>query len=232
MTQGFVYTVTTGSVDSVVGTTNEVDVNSADASNPIVGLSSTIVVPGTFDIQSSTAVDSILDDDTLSADSATALATQQSIKAYVDSQVSALGLVLQVVQTVDTTNRSTSSTSFVDSGISVTITPSSVSSRISLSVNGIAGTSALTSASARFTLYRDSTPLTPSGTAQMSVVTLPSNLYADNFIINFIDSPSTISAVTYKLYFLASSDTAYIGRRGQNTSYDVATVFTASDLRS
>jgi hypothetical protein len=38
-------------------------------------------------IGTSTAVDSILDEDTMSSDSPTALATQQSIKAYVDSQV-------------------------------------------------------------------------------------------------------------------------------------------------
>ena len=36
-------------------------------------------------LNASTAVDTILDDDTMTADSATALVTQQSIKAYVDS---------------------------------------------------------------------------------------------------------------------------------------------------
>jgi len=38
-------------------------------------------------IGTSTAVDSVLDEDDMNSDSATALATQQSIKAYVDSQV-------------------------------------------------------------------------------------------------------------------------------------------------
>lgn len=42
---------------------------------------------GLVDINSTTGVDAILDEDTLSSDSATALATQQSIKAYVDAQV-------------------------------------------------------------------------------------------------------------------------------------------------
>ena len=47
-------------------------------------------IAGTFDFDdaSSTAISVILDEDAMGSDSATALATQQSIKAYVDSQVS------------------------------------------------------------------------------------------------------------------------------------------------
>jgi hypothetical protein len=44
---------------------------------------------------SSTSVNSILDEDNLNSDSPTALATQQSIKAYVDSQVTAQDLDFQ-----------------------------------------------------------------------------------------------------------------------------------------
>lgn len=52
----------------------------------------------TFKINSSTPdIDTILDEDTMSSDSATALATQQSIKAYVDAQVGGSG-GLQSVQ--------------------------------------------------------------------------------------------------------------------------------------
>jgi len=77
--------VSGGVVDTVVGTTNQISVNSADAANPVVSLSTTINTPGTFNIQTTTAIDSILDEDTMSSNSATALATQQSIKAYVDN---------------------------------------------------------------------------------------------------------------------------------------------------
>jgi len=51
-------------------------------------------IPGTFNIQSTTAVDEILDEDTMVSDSATALATQQSIKAYVDTEVADLNASL------------------------------------------------------------------------------------------------------------------------------------------
>ena len=47
---------------------------------------------GSLQLASSTAVSSILDEDDLNSDSATALATQQSIKAYVDAQVTAQDL--------------------------------------------------------------------------------------------------------------------------------------------
>lgn len=48
-----------------------------------------------LDINSSTEITSVLDEDNMSSDSATALATQQSIKAYVDAQVTAQDLDFQ-----------------------------------------------------------------------------------------------------------------------------------------
>ena len=46
------------------------------------------LVISSVDIGSSTVISSVLDEDAMGSDSATALATQQSIKAYVDAQVS------------------------------------------------------------------------------------------------------------------------------------------------
>jgi hypothetical protein len=51
--------------------------------------SGAVTVNGTFTIGTGSGVTTILDEDTLSSDSDTALATQQSIKAYVDSQITA-----------------------------------------------------------------------------------------------------------------------------------------------
>lgn len=51
----------------------------------VAGATGNTLIGGTFDIQSSTAVSGILDEDAMGSDSATDLATQQSIKAYVDS---------------------------------------------------------------------------------------------------------------------------------------------------
>lgn len=73
-----------GSVKSVSGTTEQIDVDNADPQNPVLSLSSTIDAPGTFTIQGTTAVDSIINDDTMATAAADNLATALSIKNYVD----------------------------------------------------------------------------------------------------------------------------------------------------
>ena len=50
-------------------------------------------VGSNFTISNTTAITSIVDEDNMASDSATAIATQQSIKAYVDSQTSAAGVL-------------------------------------------------------------------------------------------------------------------------------------------
>ena len=52
---------------------------------------------GSFTLASGVAVNSILDEDTMSSDSATALATQQSIKKYVDTVVTGGGQTINIV---------------------------------------------------------------------------------------------------------------------------------------
>ena len=70
--------------------------NAATGNNPIlsmtgddadVGIDVQTKGTGLFFLNTTTGVDGILDDDTMAADSATDLASQQSIKAYVDAQV-------------------------------------------------------------------------------------------------------------------------------------------------
>tara|TARA_R100000951_G_scaffold36292_3_gene31033 strand:+ start:9832 stop:13371 length:3540 start_codon:yes stop_codon:yes gene_type:complete len=71
-----------------------IDVNGGAIDGAIIGANDPVAVTATnltastdFTIASSTTVTAILDEDDLASDSATALATQQSIKAYVDGQV-------------------------------------------------------------------------------------------------------------------------------------------------
>ena len=71
----------------------------------------------------------ILDEDTMSSNSATHLATQQSIKAYVDAQV-ASGKLVQYVLGESTTDDTTTSTSFSNTSLSATITPTNGTNRI------------------------------------------------------------------------------------------------------
>lgn len=83
-------TTTTGVVASRVltGTLNQVDIaNGNGSANPTWTISSTLSLPGSlsFVALGSATVDTILDEDNMISDDPNALATQQSIKAYVDA---------------------------------------------------------------------------------------------------------------------------------------------------
>jgi hypothetical protein len=74
-------------------TTNDIDLGASAKQFKDLYLDGTATIDGLA--MPTTTVTDILDEDTMSSDSATALATQQSIKAYVDSQVTAQDLDFQ-----------------------------------------------------------------------------------------------------------------------------------------
>lgn len=84
-----------GAVIAINGTTNEVEVSRSNGT-VTVGLPDDVTVGGGLTATTFTlagiAVTAILDEDGMNSDRADALATQQSIKAYVDSQVTAQDL--------------------------------------------------------------------------------------------------------------------------------------------
>jgi hypothetical protein len=135
----------------------------------------------------------------------------------------ATGKVLQVVTTTKTDVTSTTSGSFVDiTGMSVSITPSSISSKI-LILSDIGVSSTETDRSDQIRLLRDATTIVSS--ANLFRITVNSVMY--NASLNYVDSPSSTSALTYKLQWLSEGayGTVYLNRRGSN-----ATVFTVSTI--
>lgn len=82
-----------GLVASVNGTANQIDVDNTDPANPILELSATMDAPGTFTVQSSVAIDEIIDDDSFATATATNIPTSESVKAYVDAQIGGAGSV-------------------------------------------------------------------------------------------------------------------------------------------
>ena len=66
--------------------------NSLAANTNVVNSNHDATLRGNLTLGTSTAVNAVLDEDNMASDSATSLATQQSIKAYVDSQVTAQDL--------------------------------------------------------------------------------------------------------------------------------------------
>jgi hypothetical protein len=134
------------------------------------------------------------------------------------------GSVLQVVQTVKTNTFSTASTSFIDvTGLSVSITPTSASSKILVLMDAKLGSDANVSGFLR--IVRDSTSIyigDADGSAQRATYANsddPSAQWAYQAVGNFLDSPSTTSSVTYKIQILSepieNTGTVYINRSGE-----------------
>ena len=132
------------------------------------------------------------------------------------------GKVLQVVQDTDTGNFSTTSSSYVDTGLSVSITPSSASSRIMIIVSNpeaYSGNGSVTIHNyATFNLVRNSTQLTAGalGTYNYASTSNAPYFYARNSM-SYLDSPATTSAVTYKVQAKIESTSTSVGYGGSAT---------------
>ena len=128
------------------------------------------------------------------------------------------GKVLQVVTATDSTSRTTTSTSFVTASntLAVTITPSSISSKIFIIIN-----TTMLGADVYYTIYRDSTNL-GTGTGFGGISSASARCAG---AISVVDSPSSTSAITYQLYVKIASGTAYInvdGNKGSITAMEIA----------
>jgi len=119
------------------------------------------------------------------------------------------GSVLQVVSTTITSFFSTTSTSFTDiTGLNVSITPTSSSSKILVLVTGSVGSTS--SAISQYNLVRTSTSIyigdaRGSSTRSSAATASVSTDKATSIVINFLDSPATTSATTYKLQMLSEN---------------------------
>jgi hypothetical protein len=125
--------------------------------------------------------------------------------------------VVQVVSTTKTDTFSSSSTSYVDiTGMSVSITPSKATSKILVVANLMIGSTA-TDPITQINLVRGSTSIAQ-GDAAGSRTRAATGVRVDisanclSLGINFLDSPATTSATTYKLQMLMNSGTSYLNR--------------------
>lgn len=138
------------------------------------------------------------------------------------------GSVLQVASTTKTNTFSTASTTFVDlTGLSVSITPTSASNKVMIFVTYSMSTSN-TTAIAVFNLLRDSTNISqPATTPSFNGTAINYAATSDAVIpgsINFLDSPATTSATTYKIQCRISSSTLYVNSRGAGDSAFTSTI--------
>jgi hypothetical protein len=130
------------------------------------------------------------------------------------------GAVLQAITATDATARtSTSATLATNSNtLSVSITPSSVSSKIFVIVTTVAGQNTA-SRSAKFALYRDSTSI------NYFQCNDTSNFLYYPLCISNLDSPATTSAITYQLYFatdgVGTNTINYASSKGSITAFEI-----------
>ena len=173
---------------------------------------------GVFTVASPNSnVDRVL---TLPDESGTVITT-----AGVPTSAMPAGSVLQVVSTTKSDTFSSTSTSYVDvTGLAATITPTFATSRIFVTVSMVAGSTPANVLCAT-RLVRNATPIAvgnaASGYAQATVGNQRPSLdtnSAFNQSINFLDSPVTTLAITYKIQMFAESGTFRVNATGSDGS--------------
>lgn len=124
----------------------------------------------------------------------------------------ASGKVLQVVQATYSTQTSTTSATFVDTGLSASITPSATSSKILvLTTSNLYTYRTGTNIGAKLQIVRGSTAVFTQERAVLMVATNTSNYVGASITLAYLDSPSTTSSTTYKTQFCqVDSSTAVI----------------------
>ena len=113
------------------------------------------------------------------------------------------GKVLQVIQGSTTTQVNNNTTSFTDTGLSASITPSSTSNKVLIIVNQSHKTqdSSALSAGSAIKLLRGSTDIYADDRPYeifMQIGNANNIQFYDRYNLNYLDSPSTTSATTYK----------------------------------
>ena len=137
----------------------------------------------------------------------------------------ASGKILQVVQTTYSTATGVSNTSYIDSGITASITPSSTSSKILVivSISGRVYTQQSGDRAYSQNIVRGSTQV------HQNVLLLQSGTGANGYAtypikdMTYLDSPSTTSSTTYKVQF-AVNNTANDTSMRINESSGVSTI--------
>ena len=119
------------------------------------------------------------------------------------------GKILQVVTATDASGLSSSSTSYIDTGLSASITPSSSSNKVLVIVTtGVHGIDQASTTGLKLKLVRDSTDLIEqSSWGSHPTITY---IYGQGHCFNYLDSPSSTSSTTYKLQYKSNDGTNHV----------------------
>lgn len=144
------------------------------------------------------------------------------------------GKIGQIVQTVMDDDFSTTSTSFTDvTGLSVSITPSSTSSKVMVEFH--IGTHDISAAGDfAYQIVRGSTAIGLGNGDGGTACTVGGTINQDRgegISMKFLDSPATSSATTYKIQVKTpSGNTFYINTRDGNSNYHTISTITVSEV--
>lgn len=143
-----------------------------------------------------------------------------SVTIYGNGQVP-----IQVAQgTINyTSGVSTSSSSFVTTGLTVSITPKSASNKVLLFVDGTVYNGS-TGVNNLFTIYRNGTNLNGNASPAALCGTYTNGNGVIPINIVYLDSPATTSACTYTVYFLTTGGTVQYGFNPGNAGNMITTI--------
>jgi len=152
-------------------------------------------------------------DGTITGLTATGISAVQNLPA---------GSVIQVVNAISTTANGTT-TSLVDTGLTATITPKFSTSRVVVLVmQNFYAFSGGTDNGVFFSLVRNGTtiytPPTSTGNSFYIFTSGVTNEFWANYPINYVDSPATTSAVTYKTQMQGNSGSTINAQAGSTPS--------------
>ena len=138
------------------------------------------------------------------------------------------GSVLQVIQTVKTDDFTTTSTSFTDvTGLSASITPSSSSNKVLVTAS-FCSSQGTNSAINMFNLVRGSTTLgQPASSKTFTSTRTQYTAESDNIDtvhLQFLDSPSSTSATTYKIQAKCNGGTLIMGTRSSDDAEQISII--------
>jgi trimeric autotransporter adhesin len=179
-------------VTSVTGTTNQI--NSTGGTTPVLSLSSTVILPGTLQLGG--------------AENANSNKITNLANGTASTDAAAFGQIFTgfqaAVQVTDTTNVTTTSSTFQNTSVVASITPTSSAHRIKVTVSCPIAVDAGT-AGMFCTIKRGSTNI---GNAHgFSGLSTAGGAINGIFALSYIDSPATTSATTYTVQIASANNT-------------------------
>jgi hypothetical protein len=152
----------------------------------------------------------------------TTQATSAIVSGKVPYSILPTGSVLQVVNTYIAANTQTSSTSYIDSGVSLSITPKYATSKILVLFNMTGLYKNTDNVYGRMQLVRNSTALIQNeGAFGYDNTTGENNIGASSMC--YLDSPATTSSTTYKTQIQSSGASGNVGV-GRNAAVHTVTL--------